>query len=73
MLSAMNWSTVLATFAISSPYASICLIDASTIALNVPLIRSATNVGNSIAFSVARVTRATSRAARGLNSSAGVG
>ena len=40
------------------------------IALNVPLIRSATNFGNSIAFSVARVTCAASRAARGLNSSA---
>src|SRR6476620_7921593 len=73
MLSDMNWSTVFATLAISSAYASICLIEASMIALYVPLIRSATKVGNSIAFSVARVTRAASLAARGLNSSAGVG
>src|SRR5260370_6707720 len=69
MLSDMNWSTVLATLERSAPKASICLIEASTIAMNVPLIRSATKVGNAIALRVCSVIRATFLAARGENSS----
>ncbi len=68
MLSAMNWSTVLATLDSRVPNASICLIEASTIALKVPLMRSATKVGKAIALRVSLVTPATLPTARVSNS-----
>src|SRR5258708_39935369 len=68
MLSAMNWWTVLATLASSLPKASICWMEALTMALKVPLIRSATKVGKAIALRVSLVTRAAWLTARGENS-----
>src|SRR6478672_8492920 len=55
----MKRSTVPATFFSSSAYASICWIEASTIAWKVPWISEATKIGKSIAFSVARATSPT--------------
>src|SRR3954453_9669822 len=55
----MNVSTVPATFFNSSAYASICWMEASTIALNVPWMSDATNDGKSMALSVARATSPT--------------
>jgi hypothetical protein len=55
----MNLSTFMATFFRSSAYASICWMDASTIAWNVPWISPATKDGKSMALSVARATSPT--------------
>ena len=49
MLSAANWSTVCATALSSSAYASICWIEASTIAWNTFWISPPTNFGKSTA------------------------